>query len=54
MSFGPFVLDRSAQVLLSGGKPVALGQRGFALLEALASDRVATILDGLKLAGLPE
>lgn len=36
ISFGPFVLDRSAQVLLSGGKPIALGQRALALLEALA------------------
>ncbi|MEO7223692.1 MAG: winged helix-turn-helix domain-containing tetratricopeptide repeat protein [Devosia sp.] len=37
ISFGPFVLDRSAQSLLSGGKPIALGQRGYALLDALAS-----------------
>jgi TolB-like protein/Tfp pilus assembly protein PilF len=37
ISFGPFILDRSAQTLLSGGKPIALGQRGYALLEALAS-----------------
>lgn len=36
ISFGPFVLDRSAQTLLSSGKSVALGQRAFALLEALA------------------
>jgi TolB-like protein/Tfp pilus assembly protein PilF len=36
-SFGPFILDRGAQTLLSGGKRVALGQRGFALLDALAS-----------------
>lgn len=37
INFGPFVLDRGAQMLLSGGKPVALGQRGYALLDALAS-----------------
>jgi TolB-like protein len=37
ISFGPFVLDRSAQTLLSGGKPIALGQRALALLDALAS-----------------
>jgi TolB-like protein len=37
ISFGPFVLDRSAQTLLSGGKPVALGQRALALLDALAA-----------------
>lgn len=36
ISFGPFLLDRGAQTLLSGGKPVALGQRAFALLDALA------------------
>ena len=36
ISFGPFVLDRGAQALLSGGRPVALGQRGYALLDALA------------------
>ena len=36
ISFGPFVLDRSAQALLSGGKPISLGQRGYALLDALA------------------
>lgn len=37
ISFGPFLLDRGAQTLLSGGKPVALGQRAFALLDALAA-----------------
>jgi TolB-like protein len=36
ISFGPFVLDRSSRMLLSGGKPVALGQRAFALLDSLA------------------
>jgi TolB-like protein len=34
--FGPFTLDRSSGRLLSGGKPVSLGQRALALLEALA------------------
>jgi TolB-like protein/Tfp pilus assembly protein PilF len=37
ISFGPFLLDRSARTLLSGGKPVALGQRALALLDALAA-----------------
>lgn len=36
ISFGPFTLDRDAQSLSSGGKPVAIGQRAIALLEALA------------------
>jgi TolB-like protein len=36
ISFGPFTLDRSAATLLSGGKPVGLGQRAYALLETLA------------------
>ena len=34
-AFGPFVLDYSRRTLLQGGKPVALGQRGLALLNAL-------------------
>jgi TolB-like protein len=37
ISFGPFVIDPGGGVLLSGGKPVAIGQRAFALLHALAS-----------------
>ena len=37
ISFGPFVLDRGAQVLLSGSKPIALGQRAYSLLEALVA-----------------
>jgi TolB-like protein/tetratricopeptide (TPR) repeat protein len=37
ISFGPFILDRGAQMLLSGGRPIALGDRAFAVLEALAS-----------------
>src|SRR5690349_17965295 len=35
--FGPFVLDRSRMALLQDGKVVAIGQRGFALLAALAN-----------------
>ena len=34
-SFGPFVLDRGSKALLREGKPVVLGQRGYALLEAM-------------------
>jgi TolB-like protein/Tfp pilus assembly protein PilF len=37
ISFGPFVLDRSARTLLLDGKPVAVGQRAFALLDSLAA-----------------
>jgi DNA-binding winged helix-turn-helix (wHTH) protein len=37
ISFGPFVLDRGMATLLSGGKPVAIGHRAYALLEALAA-----------------
>lgn len=36
-NFGPFTLDRSANVLLSGGRPIAIGQRAYSLLEALAT-----------------
>jgi DNA-binding winged helix-turn-helix (wHTH) protein len=36
-SFGPFVLDRGRSLLLREGKPVAIGQRGLALLDALLS-----------------
>lgn len=49
ISFGPFILDRRAQTLLSGGKPVPLGQRAYALLEALAlakSDLMAAAWPG--------
>ena len=35
-TIGPFVLDRSRMALLQGGKVVAIGQRGFALLATLA------------------
>ena len=35
-TFGPFVLDRSRMALLQDGKAIAIGQRGFALLCALA------------------
>jgi TolB-like protein/lipopolysaccharide biosynthesis regulator YciM len=34
-AFGPFRLDPAARTLLEGSRPVALGQRGFALLSAL-------------------
>ena len=34
--FGPFLLDPSRGTLLQAGKPVAIGQRGLALLMALA------------------
>ena len=34
-NFGPFTLDRGAGTVLSGGKPIAIGQRAYALLEAL-------------------
>ena len=37
ISFGPFVLDRGAQTLLSAGRPVALGHRALALLDRLAT-----------------
>jgi TolB-like protein len=37
ISFGPFVLDRGTQTLLSSGKPIALGHRAYSLLEALAA-----------------
>jgi DNA-binding winged helix-turn-helix (wHTH) protein len=36
LAFGPFVLDRSRMTLLREGKVLAIGQRGFALLWALA------------------
>jgi TolB-like protein/DNA-binding winged helix-turn-helix (wHTH) protein/Flp pilus assembly protein TadD len=36
-SFGAFSLDRSTSTLLSSGKAVAIGQRAYALLEALAA-----------------
>jgi DNA-binding winged helix-turn-helix (wHTH) protein/tetratricopeptide (TPR) repeat protein len=36
LAFGPFVLDRGRMALLRDGKVVAIGQRGFALLWALA------------------
>ncbi len=36
LSFGPFLLDLGNTTLSQGGKPVAIGQRGFALLAALA------------------
>jgi hypothetical protein len=29
--FGPFTLDRGAAALLSGGKPIVIGQRAYAL-----------------------
>ncbi len=42
-TFGPFVLDRSRMALLRDGAAVAIGQRGFALLDALlAADEVVT------------
>ena len=34
-SFGPFLFDRGNGTLLRSGKPVAIGQRGIALLQAL-------------------
>ncbi len=36
LAFGPFVLDRGRMMLLRDGKVLAIGQRGFALLRALA------------------
>lgn len=36
-AFGPFVFDRAAGLLRRDGEPVALGQRGVALLDALLS-----------------
>lgn len=35
LAFGPFVLDQRRGVLLREGQPVALGQKGLALLQAL-------------------
>lgn len=37
ISFGPFTLDRNAASLLSGGKPIVIGQRALALLQTLAA-----------------
>lgn len=34
-SFGPFVLDRERQALLRDGEPLAIGHRGYLVLEAL-------------------
>ena len=42
-TFGPFILDRGRMTLLQAGKPVAIGQRGIALLSVLADhDDVVT------------
>lgn len=35
LSFGPFEIDRGAQVVLRNGEPLAVGQRGVMLLETL-------------------
>lgn len=37
LSFGPFQIDQDAKVLLRDGEPLAVGQRGAMLLEALLS-----------------
>lgn len=37
LSFGPFQFDQDAQVVLRDGEPLAVGQRGAMLLEALLS-----------------
>jgi TolB-like protein len=53
-SFGPFVLDFSRGMLLQAGKPVVLGQRGMALLNALlAADGEAVTKAALMDAGWP-
>ena len=41
--FGPFELDSTSFSLLRDGKPVAIGQRGFRLLEALLAADGATV-----------
>lgn len=38
LSFGPFVLDRGRMALLRSGSVIPIGQRGFALLWALAEE----------------
>jgi TolB-like protein len=35
VAFGPFILDRSRMTLLRDGNSIAIGQRGYALLDAL-------------------
>src|SRR4051812_23612311 len=37
LSFGPFELDQSAQVVLRNGEPLAVGRRGVMILDALLS-----------------
>lgn len=53
-TFGPFVLDRSRLTLLQGGKPVAIGQRGLALLLALADHDDVVTKAQLMEAGWPD
>jgi len=43
MSFGPFVLDRERQALLRDGQPVAIGHRGYLILEALLDANGGTV-----------
>jgi DNA-binding winged helix-turn-helix (wHTH) protein len=53
-SFGPFVLDRQRRTLLREGRPVVLGQRGIAVLEALArADGQPVSRESLLQAGWP-
>jgi TolB-like protein len=54
ISFGPFILDRGSGTLHSGGKPVPLGQRSFALLEALAAAQGPVAKADLMQAAWPE
>jgi TolB-like protein len=51
--FGPFTLDRSTLTLLSGDKPVAIGQRALALLDALAAAEGAVSKANLMKAAWP-
>jgi TolB-like protein len=54
ISFGPFVLDRGDEALLSDGKPVAIGRRGYALLAALAEADGAVSKQALMEAAWPD
>lgn len=42
-SFGPFVLDRERQALLRDGEAVAIGHRGYLILEALLDANGETV-----------
>jgi len=52
-TFGPFVLDSGRMALLRAGEPVAIGQRGFALLLALAEANDVVSKSELMEAGWP-